>query len=84
MNPKNYTASGKLLFDDIHPIQNHSVRPDWRHTLYWNPNILSQVGEEKIITCYTSDYTGDFIAVIEGVTVDGQGFRKTCRFSVIS
>lgn len=67
----------------FYPTQNHSVRPDWRHTLYWNPNILSQAGEEKIITCYSSDYTGDFIAVIEGVTADGQGFRKTCRFSVI-
>lgn len=47
-----------------------SHTPDYRHQLYWNPNVnISK--PETLITFYTSDNTGDFEVVLEGYNKNG-------------
>jgi len=60
----------------------HSLMPDSRHTLLWNPDLRCD-GQTSIRTPFdTSDLTGEFQATIEGITKDGQTFFATTIFRV--
>jgi hypothetical protein len=56
--------------------------PDWRHSLYWDADLQLKAGEKQEIVCHTSDYTGNFVVVIEGLTASGKAFHQTARFNV--
>ena len=56
--------------------------PDWRHSLYWDADLRIEAGKNVGINCYTSDYAGDFVVVIEGLTVSGKAFHQTASFKV--
>lgn len=58
-----------------------SVSPDFRHTLYWNPNAekLSQPAE---LSFYTSDLSGEFKVTVEGFTGDGKALYGSTVFHV--
>jgi len=57
-------------------------QPDFRHTLLWNP-FLQTAGESSLqIPFYTSDYTGDFVITIEGLTKTGKPVYATLSFMV--
>jgi hypothetical protein len=46
----------------------NSRKPDFRHTLYWNPFVeLNQVDP---LSFYTSDLCGEFKVTVEGITTD--------------
>ena len=55
--------------------------PDFRHQLYWNPNQPLRAGAANI-EFYTSDTTGSFIVVVEGMTTSGQALTGTMFFTV--
>ena len=55
-----------------------SRRPDFRHTMYWNPSVERKVGVEF----YTSDLEGTYIATLQGVTADGQKIEEKWEFEV--
>lgn len=55
-----------------------SRRPDFRHTMYWNPSVEGKVGVEF----YTSDLEGTYIATLQGVTADGQKIEEKWEFEV--
>ena len=42
-----------------------------RATLYWNPDLLAEPGQETRFDFYTSDHKADATVVIEGFTKDG-------------
>jgi Large extracellular alpha-helical protein len=56
--------------------------PDWRHTLYWKADACLEAGAREEITCYTSDYKGNFVVVLEGMTSSGKAFRQIANFKV--
>ncbi|SHG93231.1 hypothetical protein [Winogradskyella jejuensis] len=56
--------------------------PDFRSTIYWNPNVVNKSGEPKNISFSHSDDSGDFIVVIEAITEDGKIGYKTLEYSV--
>ena len=56
----------------------NSRRPDFRHTLYWNPSVEGKEGVEF----YTSDLEGTYIATLQGVTADGQKIEEKWEFEV--
>ena len=56
--------------------------PDWRHSLYWDGDLRLPAGEKQEIVCHTSDYVGDFVVVIEGMTASGKAFYQTATFTV--
>ena len=55
-----------------------SRRPDFRHTMYWNPSVEGKAGVEF----YTSDLEGTYIATLQGVTADGQKIEEKWEFEV--
>lgn len=65
-------------------IRKASRKPDFRHTLYWNPDVSIQTGEEtKELAFYTSDLCGEFRVVVRGFTGKGEEIYGECRFRVV-
>lgn len=64
---------GKVIYSPIYENQSeiNSRLPDFRTTLYWNPNI-SISDEEATINFYTSDNTGKYDVIVRGITKSGE------------
>jgi hypothetical protein len=56
--------------------------PDFRHTLYWNPDVKIENKSSVSIPFYTSDLKGEYQVVVEGLTEDGKPVYATSSFSV--
>ena len=53
------------------PEQIASERPDSRTTIFWNPSVTTNENGSANIHFYTSDYVGNYIVIIEGITDEG-------------
>ncbi|RZL43985.1 MAG: hypothetical protein EOP00_21925 [Pedobacter sp.] len=51
--------------------QKVSSLPDFRYTLYWNPNIVFDKDGKAKTVFFTSDAPGNYIGVINGIDVNG-------------
>lgn len=60
----------------------HSKKPDFRHTLYWNPSVKLTNGQSVNLSFYTSDLCGEFKITVKGITTDGKEIQATSRFQV--
>lgn len=56
--------------------------PDFRSTLYWNPDMKVECKDSILVPFYTSDYIGRYKVVVEGITKDGQPIYATSEFTV--
>jgi len=56
--------------------------PDFRNVLYWAPNVNTGVDGKAKIFFYTSDKAGKYVAVMQGLTTDGQVGSYTLKFDV--
>lgn len=56
--------------------------PDYRTTLYWNPEIETGGESSVSVPFYTSDLTGRYRIVVEGLTDSGEVVCGTTDFSV--
>jgi len=54
--------------------------PDYRNVLYWAPQITTKQGRQ--VSFYTSDVKGKYIAVIQGIGIDGKPGYATTAFEV--
>jgi hypothetical protein len=61
---------------------NDSKEEDTRTTIFWNPEVIFNSGEEKVISFYTSDIKGVYIGIIEGVTSTGIPVYKEFNYIV--
>ncbi|WP_455671826.1 hypothetical protein [Phocaeicola sp.] len=59
--------------------EENKSKPDFRHTLYWNPDVEPGSGVTEF---YTSDLCGTFKVVVEAVGDDGELIRKESSFKV--
>ena len=51
--------------------------PDYRNLLYWNPDVVTDSAGSTAIEFYSSDATGIYKVVVEGLTEDGRpGHRE--------
>ena len=57
-------------------------RPDFRTTLFWEPEIRMGQDGKALITIWTSDQTGEYDLWVEGLTQTGEPVIGTHRFSV--
>ena len=83
VNYEGTQAPRRLYTPDYSSEENRKSRlPDYRHTLLWEPII--QTGGKSIleIPFYTSDYSGEFQATVEGLTSDGEIISITASFEV--
>jgi hypothetical protein len=73
------------LFDapdySTQPAKN-SRKPDFRHTLYWNPFVQFTTGQPVHLSFYTSDLCGLFKVAVEGITTDGEMVQGSINFQV--
>lgn len=53
--------------------------PDFRHTLYWNPEITPAT---DAVSFYTSDMKGRYVVTLQGITTTGEAVRTQCEFVV--
>lgn len=58
--------------------------PDFRHTLYWNPNADKEIRSKKKLSFYTSDIPGRYRVVVEGLSKRGETIYATSSFIVSS
>jgi hypothetical protein len=56
--------------------------PDFRNLLHWSPNITTDASGKAKLDFYTSDQTGNYQVVIQGITPSGVSGSKTLLFSV--
>jgi hypothetical protein len=56
--------------------------PDFRSLLYWTPEIKSGADGEKQLSFYTSDLTGKYALVVQGLTSSGVPGSQMVFFTV--
>jgi len=69
---RDYSANG----------QKSSRLPDFRNTLYWNPDVRTDKNGKASVEFYTSDETGEFTVMVEGFAADGKAGRSVSSFKV--
>jgi hypothetical protein len=62
--------------------QRNARMADQRNLLYWAPDVKIKSGQKQQLDFFTSDISGNFIVLVEGISADGVGGRGTCTFSV--
>lgn len=77
-----YTAEKVFYIPDYEQKPEEKDILDFRNTLIWNPNIITDTKGEAKITFYTSDITGKFIGNIEGVDGTGRLGQSSFNFKV--
>lgn len=60
----------------------HSLKPDFRHTLYWNPRVEFKKGLPVDLSFFTSDLCGEFKITVEGITSSGKLLQGVSYFQV--
>lgn len=66
--PKNEFYSPDYSLDSL--MDNHL--PDFRNTLYWNPDLHTDISGKAGVEFYSSDESAEYIINIEGITGDGK------------
>ncbi|RZA03455.1 MAG: hypothetical protein EOP47_02850 [Sphingobacteriaceae bacterium] len=72
------------FFSPIYETQQQiaSHMPDFRTVLYWSPNTYTDNTGKTIVRFYTSDQTGKYIGVIQGISASGKAGLQTFSFEV--
>jgi len=55
---------------------------DLRKAIYWNPNVITSTDKKTEVSFFTSDYTGKYKIVIEGINAEGQIGRAVYNYEV--
>ena len=68
-----YTAIRQFYSPDYATFKEGYDKRDLRTTLYWNPEIMTAPGNNKVLlTFYNNDITESFKIVLQGMTKDGR------------
>jgi len=67
---------------DTEQAQNSRI-PDFRDVLFWEPYITTQTQGKNNLSFYTSDKTGQYIGVIQGLTATGEAGSSSFMFNVV-
>jgi len=62
--------------------ERQSRLPDFRHTLFWEPDLKIEDETSKIISFYTSDLPGEYTITVEGLTRQGEVIYASSSFVV--
>ncbi len=50
---------------------NESIEEDTRTTIFWDPEVTVNTGDETVVSFYTSDIKGTYIGIVEGMSSTG-------------
>ena len=56
--------------------------PDFRNVLYWSPSVSTNAQGKTQVTFYTSDRTGNYVGVLQGITATGEVGSQYFKFMV--
>jgi len=56
--------------------------PDFRNTLYWNPDLTTNREGKASVTFFTSDESAEYTVIAEGLSTEGKPCRVVTGFSV--
>jgi hypothetical protein len=56
--------------------------PDFRNLLFWTPNINTGSANKSQLSFYTSDQTGKYIGLVQGISADGHAGSQYFTFEV--
>jgi len=56
--------------------------PDFRNVLYWAPYVITDTKGKNSLSFYTSDKTGQYLGVIQGLTSNGEAGSNSFTFQV--
>lgn len=59
-----------------------STLPDFRNVLFWSPDVNTDAGGKAQISFFTSDLSGKYMGVIEGMDENGRAGKKVFVFEV--
>lgn len=62
--------------------QQRSRVPDFRNLLHWSPQLITDQHGKQSINFYSSDQTGTYKVVVQGMTKNGMAGSKTLAFEV--
>lgn len=79
---KTYEPQDDLTFPDYSASPVNERVPDFRNTMYWNPDVQGSPGEIISYDFFTSDNTGEYIVTIRGITKEGSVTEGHCNFIV--
>ncbi|WPU94668.1 hypothetical protein SNE25_03925 [Mucilaginibacter sabulilitoris] len=63
-------------------LASKSRLPDFRNLLYWQPNISISPNGKTQVSFYTSDQTGEYIGLVQGITTNGEAGSQYFNLSV--
>lgn len=75
--PQNRPVFAAPVYDSEEQLT--SRIPDFRHTLYWNPDITFTTGA---VSFYTSDMKGTYAVTLQGITDKGEAVKIQGEFMV--
>ncbi len=76
-----YSSYRKFYSPDYSPEAGEHEAPDYRTTLYWEPDLLLNNAPENI-SFYTSDQPGKYKVIVEGISESGRICYGTVWFNV--
>jgi hypothetical protein len=77
-----YSSFKKFYTPKYLPDIEHSAKPDFRTTLFWDPEITLQNGNTEH-SFFTSDQTGKYKVIVEGISESGKICVGSTEFEVI-
>ncbi len=63
--------------------QQETTKPDFRTTLYWNPNLKPNYDGQYPVSFYSSDITGSFLINLIGITKNGKMIEATSQLKIV-
>lgn len=75
--PQNRPAFVAPAYDSEEQVK--SRIPDFRHTLYWNPEVTPAT---DTVSFYTSDMKGKYVVTLQGITATGEAVKVLGEFVV--
>ena len=78
---KGFHEPQKFYSPSYTPDNIDNPKPDYRPTLFWNPEFNIESGKANI-SFYTSDQLGDYLVFVEGISKNGKILLGTSSFTV--
>ncbi|WP_237487972.1 carboxypeptidase-like regulatory domain-containing protein [Hufsiella arboris] len=80
--PQGYTLAKQFYVPKYSGPKTSLQANDYRSTVYWNPQVITDQTGAASVEFYSSDGKGTYKAVIEGIDKDGNIGRSVYRFNV--
>lgn len=82
LKPINY-GSDKVFYSPKYASKTTSnTLPDYRSTIYWNPNVVTNAAGEASFSFYAADKKGTYTVWLEGTDTDGNFGYSTLKLTI--